>query len=41
MSFRAAFNPLIRPYLVITIGFTMVVTVSDGPVAVVTRVSST
>lgn len=35
MSFRAAFNPLIRPYLVITIGFTMAVTIIGIPVAVV------
>jgi membrane protein YdbS with pleckstrin-like domain len=35
MSFRAAFNPLIRPYLVITIGFTMAVTVIGIPVAIV------
>ncbi len=35
MSFRAAFNPLIRPYLVITIGFTMMVTIVGIPVAIV------
>jgi putative membrane protein len=31
---RASFNPLIRPYLVITIGFTMIVTIIGIPVAV-------
>jgi len=35
MSFRAAFNPLIRPYLVVTIGFTMAVTIIGIPVAAV------
>ena len=34
-SIRASFNPLIRPYLVITIGFTMIVTIIGIPVAVV------
>ena len=35
MTFRAAFNPLIRPYLVITIGFAMLVTIVGIPVAIV------
>ena len=35
VSFRASFNPLIRPYLVITIGFTMIVTFIGIPVAIV------
>ena len=35
MSFRATFNPLIRPYLVITIGFAMAVTLIGIPIAVV------
>lgn len=32
---RAAFNPLIRPYLVVTIGFTMLVTIIGIPLAVI------
>jgi membrane protein YdbS with pleckstrin-like domain len=32
---RAAFNPLIRPYLVVTIGFTMFITIIGIPVAIV------
>jgi putative membrane protein len=35
LSFRAAFNPLIRPYLVVTIGFTMIVTIIGIPVAII------
>ena len=35
MPFRASFNPLIRPYLVITIGFAMAVTIIGIPIAVV------
>ncbi len=34
-SFRASFNPLIRPYLVVTIGFTMIVTIIGIPVAII------
>jgi membrane protein YdbS with pleckstrin-like domain len=34
-TLRAEFNPLIRPYLVITIGFTMVVTIIGIPIAIV------
>ena len=32
---HAAFNPLIRPYLVVTIGFTMFVTIIGIPIAIV------
>jgi len=32
---RAAFNPLIRPYLVVTIGFTMLVTIIGIPIAII------
>lgn len=32
---RAAFNPLIRPYLLITIGFTMIVTIIGIPLAII------
>lgn len=32
---RAAFNPLIRPYLVVTIGFTLVVTIVLIPLAII------
>lgn len=32
---RAAFNPLIRPYLVITIGFTLLITVVLIPLAII------
>jgi len=32
---HAKFNPLIRPYLVITIGFTMLVTIIGIPLAVI------
>jgi putative membrane protein len=35
LSMRAAFNPLIRPYLVVTIGFTMIITIIGIPLAVV------
>ncbi len=34
-TLRAEFNPLIRPYLVITIGFTMVVTIIGIPIAII------
>lgn len=33
-TLRASFNPLIRPYLVITIGFTLAVTVIGIPLAI-------
>lgn len=33
ISFQAAFNPLIRTYLLITIGFTMIITVIGIPLA--------
>lgn len=33
--FRAAFNPLIRPYLVVTIGFVMLLSLIGIPVAIV------
>lgn len=32
---RAAFNPLIRPYLVVTIGFTMICTIIGIPLALI------
>ena len=32
---RAAFNPLIRPYLVITIGFALLVTIVLAPLAII------
>ena len=32
---RAAFNPLIRPYLVVTIGFTMAITIIGLPLALI------
>jgi len=32
---RAAFNPLIRPYLVITIGLTLLVTIVFAPLAII------
>jgi putative membrane protein len=35
LPFRAAFNPLIRPYLVVTIGFTMIVSIIGIPLAIV------
>jgi putative membrane protein len=35
LSFRAAFNPLIRPYLVVTIGLSMVLTIIGIPVAII------
>jgi membrane protein YdbS with pleckstrin-like domain len=35
LPLRAAFNPLIRPYLVITIGFTLFVTVVGIPLAII------
>ncbi len=34
-SERAAFNPLIRPYLVITIGFAMLLTIVFAPLAII------
>jgi membrane protein YdbS with pleckstrin-like domain len=34
-STKASFNPLIRPYLVLTIGFTMIVTIIGIPLALV------
>ncbi len=34
-SARAAFNPLIRPYLVVTIGLTMVSTIIGIPIAII------
>lgn len=32
---RAAFNPLIRPYLVVAVGFSMIITVIGIPLAIV------
>ncbi|MDX2220589.1 MAG: PH domain-containing protein [Burkholderiales bacterium] len=32
---RAAFNPLIRPYMLITIGFTLIVTIIGIPLAII------
>ncbi len=34
-ALRAEFNPLIRPYLVVTIGFTMAITIIGLPLAVI------
>lgn len=35
MLIKAGFNPLIRPYLVITIGFTLAITLVGIPLAIV------
>jgi membrane protein YdbS with pleckstrin-like domain len=34
-TLRAAFNPLIRPYLVVTIGFTLAITIIGLPLALI------